>query len=313
MEKPAELPSCPEFIKKQIPAFKREKNLLMMRFPLLDGLGNRISEKPPECKPGYAVDKEKTLWYPIGMKRGYPMKKRYIVGTCLVAVLLALVFGCIVYVSDCYSAEGTAVAAMAGSETVSVQKMDKMTVFSPENPTAGFLFYPGGKVEPTAYAPLMLALAERDVLCVLIPMPCNLAVLNPNAAEGIQEQFPEIENWYIGGHSLGGSMAASYGAKHPGQLKGLVLLAAYSTADLTDSGLDVLSMYGSEDGVLNMEKYGNCRKNLPETAVEVMIQGGNHASFGSYGAQDGDGEASISTAQQIQCTAEEIVKFVNAA
>ena len=223
MEKPAELPSCPEFIKKQIPAFKREKNLLMMRFPLLDGLGNRISEKPPECKPGYAVDKEKTLWYPIGMKRGYPMKKRYIVGICLVAVL------------------------------------------------------------------------------------------NPNAAEGIQEQFPEIENWYIGGHSLGGSMAASYGAKHPGQLKGLVLLAAYSTADLTDSGLDVLSMYVSEDGVLNMEKYGNCRKNLPETAVEVMIQGGNHASFGSYGAQDGDGEASISTAQQIQCTAEEIVKFVNAA
>lgn len=216
MEKPAELPSCPEFIKKQIPAFKREKNLLMMRFPLLDGLGNRISDKPPECKPGYAVDKEKTLWYPIGMKRGYPMKKRYIVGTCLVAVLLALVFGCIVYVSDCYSAEGTAVAAMAGSETVSVQKMDKMTVFSPEDPTAGFLFYPGGKVEPTAYAPLMLALAERDVLCVLIPMPCNLAVLNPNAAEGIQEQFPEIENW-VHRRSLSGRQ---YGGKLRGEASG---------------------------------------------------------------------------------------------
>ena len=238
------------------------------------------------------------------------MKKRYIVGICLVTVLLALVFGCIVYVSDCYSAEGTAVAAMAGSETVSVQKMDKMTVFSPENPTAGFLFYPGGKVEHTAYAPLMLALAERNVLCVLIPMPCNLAVLDPNAAEGIQEQFPEIESWYIGGHSLGGSMAASYARKHAKALKGLVLLAAYSTADLADSGLDVLSVYGSEDGVLNMEKYERDRGNLPETGVEIVIPGGNHACFGSYGPQSGDGKAFISPAEQIRFTAEAIAEFV---
>ena len=239
------------------------------------------------------------------------MKKRYIVGISLVAVLLVLVFGCVVYVSDYYSADVTAVAAMAGSETVSVQKMDKITVFTPENPTAGFLFYPGGKVESTAYAPLMLALAERDVLCVLIPMPCNLAVLNPNAAEGMPELFPEIENWYIGGHSLGGSMAASYGAKHPEELKGLVLLAAYSTADLADSGLDVLSVYGSEDGVLNMEKQESYRGNLPETTVEIVIPGGNHAGFGSYGAQDGDGKASISPDEQIQYTAEVIASFVN--
>lgn len=238
------------------------------------------------------------------------MKKRYIVRISIMAVLLALVFGCVVYVGDYYSADETAVTATAGSETVSVQKMEKMTVFSPENPTAGFLFYPGGKVEYTAYAPLMLALAERDVLCVLIPMPCNLAVLSPNAAEGIPEQFPELENWYIGGHSLGGSMAASYGAKHPEELGGLVLLAAYSTADLTDFGLDVLSVYGSEDGVLNMEKYEGYRENLPEDMVEIVIPGGNHAGFGSYGAQNGDGEASISSAEQIQYTAERIAEFV---
>ena len=238
------------------------------------------------------------------------MKKRYIVGIGLAAVLLALLVGWAVYVGDYYSADETAVTAMAGSETVSVQNTKKMTVFAPENPTAGFLFYPGGKVESTAYAPLMLALAERDVLCVLIPMPCNLAVLQPNAAEGIPELFPEIENWYIGGHSLGGSMAASFGAKHPEELKGLVLLAAYSTVDLADSGLDVLSIYGSEDGVLNMEKYENCRGNLPETAVEVIIQGGNHALFGSYGAQDGDGEAGISAAGQIQFAAEAIADFM---
>ena len=236
------------------------------------------------------------------------MKKRYIVGISLVAVLL--VVGCALYVGDYYSAEVTAAAAMAGSETVSVEKTEKMTVFSPENPTAGFLFYPGGKVEYTAYAPLMLALAERDVLCVLIPMPCNLAVLNPNAAEGIPELYPEIESWYIGGHSLGGSMAASYGAKHPEKLQGLILLAAYSTADLTDSGLDVLSIYGSEDGVLNMEKYESNRGNLPEATVEIVIPGGNHARFGGYGPQDGDGKAGISASEQVQYTAGAIAEFV---
>lgn len=239
------------------------------------------------------------------------MKKRYIVGISIMVVLLALVIGWGVYVGDYYFADETAVIAMTGSETVSVQKTDKMTVFSPESPTAGFLFYPGGKVEYTAYAPLMLALAERDVLCVLIQMPCNLAVLNPNAAEGIPEQFPEIEDWYIGGHSLGGSMAASYAAKHLEELKGLVLLAAYSTVDLADSGLDVLSVHGSEDGVLNMEKHESYRGNLPETTVEIVIPGGNHAGFGSYGTQDGDGKASISPAEQIQYTAEAIASFVN--
>ena len=238
------------------------------------------------------------------------MKKRYIVGISLVVILLAMVIGWGVYVGDYYAAEATAVTAMGGSERVSVQKMDNMTVFTPENPAAGFLFYPGGKVEATAYAPLMLALAERDVLCVLIPMPCNLAVLQPDAAEGIPEHFPRIESWYIGGHSLGGSMAAGYAAKHQGKLNGLVLLAAYSTADLTDSGLDVLSIYGSEDGVLNMEKYENCRGNLPETAVEIVIPGGNHACFGSYGPQSGDGKAFISPAEQIRFTAEAIAEFV---
>lgn len=238
------------------------------------------------------------------------MKKRYIVGISLVAVLLALVIGWGVYVGDYYSADETAVTAMAGSKMVSVQKADKMTVFTPESPTAGFLCYPGGKVEYTSYAPLVMALAERDVLCVLIQMPCNLAVLNPNAAEGIQKQFPEIQSWYIGGHSLGGSMAASYGAKHPEELKGLVLLAAYSTADLDDSRLDVLSIYGSDDGVLNMEKYESYRGNLPETTVEIVIPGGNHAGCGSYGVQDGDGEASISPAEQIQYTAERIAEFL---
>ena len=184
-----------------------------------------------------------------------------------------------------------------------------MTVFEPEDPVAGFIFYPGGKVEYTAYSPLMLALAEQDILCVLLEMPFNLAVLDSSAAEGIPEQYPEIDCWYIGGHSLGGSMAASYAAEHTEDYAGLVLLAAYSTAEIMN--MDVISLYGSEDGVLNREKYLDYRGNLPKSTEEIIIEGGNHAGFGSYGFQDGDGESLISGEDQVEITADALANFIS--
>ena len=191
---------------------------------------------------------------------------------------------------------------------MAVTESKDMTVFAPESPQAGFIFYPGGKVEYTAYAPLMLELAERDILCVLLEMPLNLAVLDLAAAEGIPEQYPEIDTWYIGGHSLGGSMAASYAAEHSEEYAGLVLLASYSTAELGD--IDVISLYGSEDGVLNREKYREYRGNLPDDTVETVIEGGNHAGFGSYGFQKGDGESQISGEEQVDMTKEALAKFI---
>ncbi len=175
-------------------------------------------------------------------------------------------------------------------------------VFAPDDAVAGLIFYPGGKVQYEAYAPLMAACAERDILCVLLHMPANLAVLDMDAAEGIVEKYPDIEEWYIGGHSLGGSMAASYVAEHTEEFEGLILLASYSTAELQDSGLEVMSIYGSEDRVLNLEKYQEYRSNLPTGFHEVILKGGNHAYFGNYGSQEGDGLAKITNEDQIQAT-----------
>lgn len=233
-------------------------------------------------------------------------KKRKLL-IAITAVLLIIVVACGVYVGDYYHADETAVAALTENLEVTVTETKGMITFIPESPVVGFIFYPGGKVEYTAYAPLMLTLAEQDVLCVLVEMPLNLAVLDMSAAEGIPEQYPEVETWYIGGHSLGGSMAASYAAEHSGEYAGLVLLASYSTAEVTD--MDVISLYGSEDGVLNREKYQEYRSNLPENTVETVIEGGNHAGFGSYGFQKGDGERRISGEEQVAITAEALTEF----
>ncbi len=239
------------------------------------------------------------------------MKKWKIVVAALAAVLVLLAAGCGIYLSDYYHADETALEVMA-QETASVCKVqeDNTLCFEPEEPLAGLIFYPGGKVQCEAYAPLMQACAENGLLCVLVEMPGNLAVLNPNAADGIRERYPEVTSWYMAGHSLGGAMAASYASKHTDAFDGLILLAAYSTSDICDGPLKVLSIYGSEDGVLDREAYEKNRANLPENLTEQVLEGGCHAYFGSYGAQKGDGIPTLTNQEQIQMTADIIENWI---
>ena len=216
-----------------------------------------------------------------------------------------------VYVNDYYEAKLDAVQVMASTDKLSVSTVEDTIIYMPKNPKAGLIFYPGGKVEYISYIPLMEACASKGVACVLVEMPFNLAVFDVNAADGICEMYPEIGDWYIGGHSLGGSMAASYLSENEGAFEGLVLLGSYSTADLSESGVDVLSVYGSEDKVLNRDKYNENLSNLPEDFTEVVLDGGCHAYFGMYGEQEGDGIPAISNAEQIEKTADAIAELVD--
>ena len=246
-----------------------------------------------------------------GRYRGRRTKHLKIIAGMFTLLIAALSAACVVYVRDFYRADETALEAMASDHQVTVEQLDRSVAFLPEEPACGLIFYPGGKVEYTAYAPLMRELAENGVLCVVPEMPGNLAVLNHKAANGIPEQYPEITEWYLAGHSLGGSMAAVFAADYAENYEGLILLAAYSTADLRESGLRVLSVYGSEDGVLDFERYHDNRDNLPDATREILLDGGNHACFGSYGLQDGDGVSLISPEQQMEKAAEEILVFIS--
>lgn len=240
-------------------------------------------------------------------------KKLWISLSVILTAVIALTAAVALYLGDYYRAD-----LHAGGVSSSVNSVirevweDGTVVFRPDGgeTVAGLVFYPGGKVEHTAYTPLMEALASEGILCVLVEMPFRLAVLDMNAAEGIPEAFPEVEHWYMGGHSLGGSMAASYLSSHTEDFAGLILLGAYSTADLSGTELSVLSVYGSEDGVLNREKYAEYRPNLPEGFTETVIEGGNHAFFGAYGEQDGDGTATVTPAEQVRETVAAILSML---
>lgn len=230
----------------------------------------------------------------------------------LIGILaVGVVIACAVYLGDYYHADVECIEAFTVENSVEMQIGENGDItFVPEEATTGFIFYPGGKVEYTAYVPLMEELASEGILCVLVEMPFNLAVLDSNAAEGITDQYSEIEDWYIGGHSLGGSMAASYLSGCVEDFEGLILLGAYSTADLSGTDVSVLSVYGSEDLVMNREKYDENKTNLPEDFEEVIIEGGCHAYFGMYGSQDGDGTPSITNEEQIRMTEDAITTFI---
>lgn len=228
---------------------------------------------------------------------------------------LALLAGAfLLYAGAYYRADDTARAAAVSTDAVAVeQRPDGSLAFVPREARAGLVFYPGGKVEHTAYAPLMQACAQRGILCVLVKMPLRLAVLDVGAADGIRAQYPQISAWYMGGHSLGGSMAAAYLAKHVQEYRGLVLLGSYSTVDLSKSGLSALCVTGSNDGVLNQKKFAQCASLLPQNTEMLVLNGGCHALFGSYGPQKGDGLPTISGPEQVRLTADAIAALLTGA
>lgn len=229
----------------------------------------------------------------------------------LPVILLILFAGVTFYVNDYYHADSSAMAILSEEiPGISVTAEKGRIVFSPEEVSAGLIFYPGGKVEYTAYTPLMKALAEKGILCVLLKMPLNLAFMKVNAADPVISDHPEVRNWFLAGHSLGGVAAAMYAEKHAELLSGLILLGSYSTANLKENGPRVLSVYGSEDGVLDRGAYDKNRSHLPENMTEVIIPGGCHAYFGAYGEQKGDGAPGISREEQINITAQEIADFI---
>jgi dienelactone hydrolase len=218
----------------------------------------------------------------------------------LVAILLVAVAGFVVWAANPLGPEERALAALEAGDNVTV-KVGDFIVFQPTdvNPDTGFIFYPGGRVDYRSYAPALREIAAQGYLVVLVPAPLNLMVFDPNKAADVFPQFPQIEHWAVGGHSLGGAMAANYLYTHPDAAEGLVLWASYpaDNNDLSTSGLQVLSVYGTLD-MAGMEPFENSRALLPENTTWVVIQGGNHAQFGDYGPQPGDNTATISAADQ---------------
>lgn len=242
------------------------------------------------------------------------MKKSTRIVIASVCVAITLLFASFaVYVSIYYRADADAVLEYEASDRVEQLTLKNGDIIFDSGETdIGAVFYPGGKVEYTAYIPLMERLAETGVFCVLCKMPFNLAFFDVHAADDYKELLPAVKRWFIGGHSLGGVAASMEFNEHAGIYEGLFLLASYPAADIAGQNAKILSIYGSEDGVLNAENYENFRSNVATSDfTEKVIEGGNHAGFGMYGEQKRDGKATITNKEQIEQTAELIFDWID--
>ena len=220
----------------------------------------------------------------------------------------------VLYASDHHRTDDAARAASTSATMAPVEQGPNYLAFGDPAASMGIVLYPGAKVEYTAYDPLIRDLAKRGHFVVVVEMPFNFAFFNINAADGIRAAYPQMEYWWVGGHSPGGSMAAQYAADHAddGALAGLVLLGAYTASDLSASDLGTLVVYGSEDQVLNRGKLADSAALMPEGVRTIEIVGGNHAGFGAYGPQEGDGSATIAAEEQQGQTAAAIDAYVKA-
>ena len=229
------------------------------------------------------------------------MKKRLKMAL-IVIVSLAIILGgaFLIYASDYYRADDIANAAMQNKDLIQVE--DNHIILSPKTPRdTAIIFYPGAKVEYFAYLPILEKIKESsDITCILVKMPFNMAIFDANAAEDIIVQYPDIKNWYIAGHSMGGAMASDYASKHQDKVKGLILLGAYIYGDYPVE--NALTIYGSFNT--------SVAEKIHYTENIVVIEGGNHAQFGNYGKQKGDLDATISREEQQDIAVEAIKEFL---
>lgn len=238
-------------------------------------------------------------------------KSKKIVFYLMGLVLLMLIVSTVVFFTTSYKPTNEALIKLEDSNLVDVTE-DGLIIFEPKNVKAetGLIIYPGAKVEPEAYAPLANGISEEGYLVVITPMPLNFAIFNSDAADNVISRFPQIKNWGIGGHSLGGVMAAKYASENQ-YIEGVVFYASYPQGDeLKDLDIAVASIYGSDDGVASLDSINNSKELLPEEASFVEINGGNHAQFGSYGQQAGDNVAKISSDEQLQETIKATIKVL---
>lgn len=223
------------------------------------------------------------------------------VSLIIAIVLLILVAGFVLWASTPLGPMPEALEAMQSDGQVQVSE-DGWIAFQPASaqPDTGLIIYPGGRVDPRSYAPIARQVAEQGHLAVIVPMPLNLAVFGIDRAADVLAAFPEIKRWVIGGHSLGGAMAARFVFQNPDMLQGLALWAAYpaSSDDLSGRDLQVLSLVGSLDGLETDQSVEQTRHLLPPSTQFTVIEGGNHSQFGWYGDQPGDAPAAISREEQ---------------
>ena len=130
------------------------------------------------------------------------MRRRSKIIIVILSILAVAGSGIIIWAEMPLGPMNEALDALKTDSKVSVSTGD-LLVFQPINSTqhTGLIIYPGGRVDYRSYAPEAHAIAANGYLVIIIKMPLNLAVFDPNAAQKVIASYPTITSWAVGGHS----------------------------------------------------------------------------------------------------------------
>lgn len=227
------------------------------------------------------------------------MKKRDKIIVVIIISVVVMINGFVIFGLTPSKPMAKARDALESSGDMMITKTDYYEfVNTSTTPTTGLIIYPGGRVDPRSYAPTARNISADGYYVAITLMALNFAIFSPNKADQIISENPGIANWVICGHSLGGVAAALYVKGNSEKIDGLVFWASYPSVDLSESSIDVSSIYASNDGLTTVVDIENSKSKLPASTTYVEITGGNHAQFGYYGGQFGDGEATITREMQ---------------
>ncbi len=227
------------------------------------------------------------------------------IGIGVLAIIAVIIGAFLVYVNNDYEADYVA-------STIYLENNNSLEYVG-EDKEYGFIIYPGGKVEEVAYMRFAKLMSETGYTTVVAKFPFNIGFLGINKADEIMAEHSDVEKWVIIGHSLGGVAGAVYANENPEKVDSLVFLSSYSTEDLTDTDINVLSIKASNDTVLNEEGYEAALVNYDKennNFSRTLIQGGNHAGYANYGEQEGDGVNELGSEVQQTMVRDAIVAFL---
>lgn len=237
------------------------------------------------------------------------MKRKFLI---LIPIILLLLVLTLLFNSS-YKAADNAINALEPTDTLEVNSDDYISFIPSSNNEIGIIMYPGGKVEHEAYAPLMRDLSDQGYSTFIAKMPLDLAIFGGDKATNIIEENNTIIEWYIMGHSLGGVMAAQYAYENQQTISGLILLASYPQEkhDFSDTEMNVLSILGDKDGLVDLKTYEDAKAFLPEDTMYITLKGGNHGQMGTYGKQKKDLPATLTPEEQEYLIIESIMEFIH--
>lgn len=238
---------------------------------------------------------------------GIFMNYKKIIKIGIILFIIVFVGGFFVYAQFYFHAEKTATDYLNGTEDVNVSKIGNGLFLDGYGNDSAIIFYPGAKVEYTSYLPLFTDLASEGIDCYLVEMPFNFAFFAKNSADAIIENS-SYKHYFMAGHSLGGAMAGSYVNATDKNITGLIYLSAHMP---TEINVPILSIRGTNDGIINLTGYNEAKSMVKSNFTEIILDGGNHAQFGYYGFQPGDGNATITAESQQNQTADAILKFID--